>query len=195
MVDFKALRYAKLVTLASSCVACNLCSSRTQVVFGDGPIETKYMLVGRDPGENEDHYGKPFIGKAGQRLDKALVKAGINRKEIYITNLVKCHTPNNVGPTKEQITSCVKWLIKEVDIIKPEKILLFGKEVAEYMLGMKLKPFSQHAGVEVIDQNGFVMIPMYHPSYLGYNAANKELQNVFDEHIKKALTGCNEFSS
>ena len=189
--------YNKIKLMCSSCVACNLCDNRTQVVFGYGDFRASVMFVGRDPGADEDYLGIPFVGRAGERLQQSLNKIGINRRlnvikdntfnssGLYITNLNKCHSEKNIGPTEEQRQACFKWLKKEIRFIKPQKIVLFGKDVMEFILG-KIGSITQVAGKEFkCVETGIVFIPMLHTSYLIRNLNKVELQEEFDLYIAK----------
>lgn len=117
--------------LAEQIKQCSRCERRqyaTAPVPGLGDIGAKYMLIGRDPGKQEDKEGIPFIGAAGRRLDELLALAGIDVNDCYITNLVKCHVPGNKTPRKAFINACKPWLMREIAMVKPKQIITLGAE-------------------------------------------------------------------
>lgn len=118
----------------TNCCLCSLSETRTQVVCGRGNIKARIMLCGEAPGATEDREGKPFIGDAGKVLDKFLKKARLNRKDLYITNIVKCQPPKRDGshkPLYEEMVKCSRWLAREIEIIKPLLIVAFGATALE----------------------------------------------------------------
>ncbi len=131
MQDDKRIRISNLNELIKSCKKCPLHLNRTNAVVGNGNIDTKIMLIGEAPGRNEDLQGIPFVGSAGKLLDSLLNENNIKRDDVYITNVVKCRPPNNRTPNKEEIDSCLPYLIEEIDIIKPEIILTLGRTAGE----------------------------------------------------------------
>ncbi|WP_157463182.1 uracil-DNA glycosylase [Caldisphaera lagunensis] len=131
MQDDKRIKISNLNELIKSCKKCPLHLSRTNVVLGNGNINTKIMLIGEAPGRNEDLEGIPFVGLAGKLLDSLLNENNIKRDEVYITNVVKCRPPNNRTPNKEEVSSCLPYLIEEINIVKPELILTLGRTAGE----------------------------------------------------------------
>lgn len=137
-----APKLAKLNKEIRRCRKCPLWKTRKNAVPGEGPVNTKIMLLGQAPGAQEDIMSRPFVGRAGQFLDKLLTENKIDREEIYITNPVKCFPPHNRKPKKEELRSCFPYLKKEIEIINPKKIILLG-EVAfsSFFKKEKLKSF------------------------------------------------------
>jgi uracil-DNA glycosylase family protein len=134
--------YEQLVEAAARCEACPLYRNATQTVFGEGPVGARLLLVGEQPGDQEDLQGRPFVGPAGQLLDWALVKAGIDRGETYVTNAVKHFKWVPRGkrrihskPSSLEIKACRPWLDEELRLIKPEVILCLGATAAQALLG------------------------------------------------------------
>lgn len=131
----------ELRTAALNCTACGLCERRTNVVFGEGNPESPLVLVGEGPGDQEDKTGRPFVGRAGQLLDKALLENGLTREHVYICNTVKCRAadwssgkPLNRPPTDQEAASCRKWLIPQLEVIAPKVILCIGAPSAKNLI-------------------------------------------------------------
>lgn len=155
----------------STCVMCGLCNGRTRVVFGEGKPKARVLFVGEAPGEDEDYTGKPFVGRAGQKLDSMMKYAGLSREEVYITNSVLCRPPNNRTPLAEELKACRWRLLEEIRLINPEVIVVLGKTALEQVMGHEIKgslssyfseqlePFSLEDG-SIID-----LLVTYHPSY------------------------------
>jgi uracil-DNA glycosylase len=109
------------------CKQCRLWQGAKHAVPGEGPLNAKVMLVGQNPGVEEDEIGRPFVGRAGKYLTKILAENGLNREQLFITNIVKHKTPKNRAPYADEIAACLPYLIEQINIIKPEKIVLMGK--------------------------------------------------------------------
>lgn len=140
-------------------------NERKNIVFGDGNPNAKLMLIGEAPGKDEDEQGIPFIGRSGQLLNKALNFAKINRDELYITNILKCRPPNNRIPTDQEIKICTsKFLYKQIEIIKPKIIATLGAIATKALLNEEVKITKIHG--QVFKKNNFIIIPIYHPSYV-----------------------------
>ena len=123
---------ARQNTLA--CSGCPLAETRTNVVFGDGDPDSRLMFIGEGPGADEDAQGLPFVGRAGQLLTQILTAAGISRKEVYITNIVKCRPPGNRVPTPEESVVCGSHLQTQIMLINPLLIVLLGNTPTRWML-------------------------------------------------------------
>ncbi len=109
------------------CRRCRLWQGAKHGVPGEGPLNAKIMLVGQNPGAEEDETGKPFIGRAGQYLTKVLAENGLKREELFVTNIVKHKTPKNRTPLADEIAACLPYLLEQISVVKPEKIVLMGK--------------------------------------------------------------------
>lgn len=119
----------------AECKKCRLCTNRTNIVLGEGNINAKIMFIGEGPGADEDKQGVPFVGKAGQLMNKAFQALGINREEIYIANIVKCRPPSNRVPEEDEAQACLNYLRNQVVLIKPEIIVLLGSTALKTILG------------------------------------------------------------
>jgi len=117
-----------------NCRKCGLWQGRKNSVPGEGNLKAMIMLVGQNPGAEEDQQGKPFVGRAGKYLDRILKKNKILRKDIFITSVVKCRTPKNRKPTKKEIETCMPYLIEQIEMIRPKSVVLMG-EVAWKIFG------------------------------------------------------------
>jgi len=160
----------------SACGSCDLCKTRTQVVFGDGSHEPLIMIVGEGPGEEEDLKGLPFIGKAGQKLDSILSYVGVQRQDIYITNAVLCRPPNNRVPRKEEMDAC-KWRLDlQIKLLRPKLIILLGRTALEQFRGEPVKGALNQFFFDKIerpegwlnykvDDHESKVLVTYHPSY------------------------------
>lgn len=172
--------YEELEIVHNKCLVCEkcpLCKSRHHVVFSDGIPNPKLMLIGEAPGYNEDMQGKPFVGKAGQLLDKIFASVGLTRKEhVYICNTIKCRPPENRNPLPEEKEACWEYLKGQIDIIQPKIILLCGNVAVQSILGniggitkVRGKWFQ---GNEIV--HGAKLMPIFHPSYLLRNDSREK---------------------
>lgn len=175
-----------------TCRKCPIRTKCTQVVPGIGSFTTSLMIVGEAPGFDEDKKGEPFVGLCGQLLNKLLEKAGIQRKDVYITNLVKCRPPVNRNPLPEEIQNCKPWLWAEIQKIKPAAILTLGKFSSCTLLKKKTTTtmksiISQFHEVDYMDS---LVAPWYHPSYLLRNG--KKLDQMTVDWFVKVKEKVNE---
>jgi len=163
-----------------SCKSCALGATRTNMVFSDGNAETaRIVLIGEAPGETEDLEGKPFVGRAGQLLDEFLAEAGISRQEdLYIINTVKCRPPENRVPTDLEKACCSKFLKAQIDIIKPQAIVLCGATALKSFVELDKKTtISKVRGQWMtvsVDGVDYRAITIFHPSYLLRNHSMEE---------------------
>jgi len=162
----------KLREAAMTCRACELWKRGTQTVFGEGQSKARVMLVGEQPGDQEDIQGRPFVGPAGKILDKALEEAGINRDEVYVTNAVKHFKWEPRGkrrihkkPNSMEITACKPWIEAEIDVIKPDVIVCLGATAAQALLGREFRVSTQRGTWVSSPLAPFVMATV-HPSSL-----------------------------
>lgn len=142
------------------------------VVFGEGPADSRLMLVGEAPGDNEDRLGRPFVGRAGKLLDDALIAAGIDRSAAYVTNAVKIRPTlqgarglKNRPPTREEVALWRPWLDSELDIVRPEVIVCLGATAANAIIRPKFK-ITRERGVFEAGPKGALTMATYHPSYV-----------------------------
>jgi len=163
------MKLEELCKIASTCLECPLHESRTKVVFGQGPDNAKIMLIGEAPGKNEDETGKPFVGRAGKLLTNALEKAGLERSEIYITNIVKCRPEGNRKPKKPEYETCTGlYLNKQIELINPNIIGLMGNSAIYAILGEK--NIKQIHG-NIYESKGRKYMALFHPAAAIYSRA------------------------
>lgn len=169
---FKSLEEAR--EAAMGCQKCVLCKHRTKVVFERGNPLAKVMLIGEGPGQQEDEKGLPFVGKAGQLLDKILEAGNISReKDIYICNIVKCRPPENRVPAPDEMEACWDYLAAQIKYINPKIILLSGTTAVKGVLKAK-EGITKIRGRWYDDVYGAKAMPIFHPSYLLRNQSNAE---------------------
>ena len=163
-----------------TCRKCGLSRQRKNAVPGEGPLDAAVMLVGEAPGYWEDVKGRPFVGAAGKILDEMLSKAGISRKDVYITNVVKCRPPENRDPLPSEVQTCKLYLDRQIKIIKPKFLVTLGRHAAFYILAkasIKTEGITKiHGKIYEASLLGFevFIIPMYHPAAALYKAKYKE---------------------
>jgi len=171
-----------------ACQKCSLYKTRILPVIGEGNHQAKIMLIGEAPGASEAKAGRPFCGEAGKVLDELLDKAGIKRKEIYITNILKDRPPQNRDPQKEEIEACTPYLEKQIEIIKPKIVGTLGNYSTAFILdkyGLKeeIQGISKiHGKIFEADISfgSIKIIPFYHPAVAVYNKnMKKELEKDF----------------
>ena len=157
-----------------SCQKCDLHKTRTNIVFSGGIPNTKLMLIGEAPGYYEDQQGEPFVGKAGQLLDRIFASVGLSRqKDVYICNTLKCRPPDNRDPLPEEKEACREYLDAQIEILKPRIILLCGRVAVNSML-------NTNQGITKIRGKWFEgphfskMMPIFHPSYLLRNDSREK---------------------
>lgn len=163
---------AELRSRALACTACPLSERRTNVVFGEGDPKSPLVLVGEGPGENEDKQGRPFIGRAGQLLDRALVDAGLTREMVYITNTVKCRAadwstgkPVNRAPTEAEAVTCREWLVPQLATIAPKVILCIGAPSAKNLIKKNFQ-ITKERGKYFPCEFAKTAIATLHPAYI-----------------------------
>jgi len=158
------------------CRACPLWKTRINAVPGEGPKNARIMIIGEAPGRNEDEQGRPFVGLAGKRLNKLLENNGIDRKNVFITNVVKCRPPQNRVPTEAEAKICIKlFLNQQINLVKPQLIILLGKTAASNFLQF---PFKEVRG-KFIKQGSFMFFPVYHPSAARFTKIKEKLEEDF----------------
>ena len=172
------------------CTKCALSSSRRHFVFGAGNPNARVMLIGEAPGEEEDRIGEPFVGKAGKLLDKMLKAINFSREDVFITNILKCRPPGNRDPLPDEIATCVPYLHRQIELIKPDIILVLGRIAAQTLL----QTSSSLGKLRTQPHNfsGITLIVTYHPAALLRTEEYKRpawedlklLRKLFDEKAK-----------
>ncbi|MNL31154.1 Uracil DNA glycosylase superfamily protein [compost metagenome] len=138
-------------------------------MFGQGATPTRWLVVGEAPGEQEDRQGHPFVGRSGQLLDAMLAAVGMSRDtDVFITNVIKCRPPGNRNPKPEEIASCSPYLMRQIALLKPERILVLGRFAAQTLLGTDATIGSLRGRVHQLktDDGEIPLIVSYHPAYL-----------------------------
>lgn len=148
----------------SVCTKCRLCQTRTRTVFGEGDADAKVFFIGEGPGENEDLQGRPFVGRAGELLNKMILAMGFRRDQVYIANIVKCRPPGNRVPAPDEVETCTPYLERQLEIIRPRVIVTLGHPAARYML--QTKTAMGRLRGQFYDWRGIKLMPTFHPAYV-----------------------------
>jgi uracil-DNA glycosylase family 4 len=174
-----------LAERVSKCQRCpELVVSRSRTVFGVGPIDAELCFVGEAPGATEDQRGEPFVGEAGQLLDRIIAACGMKREEVYICNIVKCRPPGNRLPTAQEAGNCREYLERQLELVRPKFICALGACAAQNLLGT-----SQAIGKlrgRFHDYKGIPVMCTYHPAYL-LPGRNPQKKREVWEDMKKLL--------
>lgn len=177
-MDWPALREA-----VAGCQACGLCQGRRNTVFGVGNEQARWMIVGEAPGEQEDRQGEPFVGRAGQLLDRMLAAIDLTRSEagpdrqVFIANVLKCRPPANRNPLPQEVAQCEPFLLRQMALVKPDLIVAMGRFAVQSLL-KTTEPIGKLRG-RVHEVAGVPVVVTYHPAYLLRNPADKGL--VWDD--------------
>lgn len=155
------------------CRRCPLCKERKTIVFGEGNPKAKIMFIGEGPGADEDAQGRPFVGRAGQLLDRMIAAMKLKRGDVYIANIVKCRPPGNRAPKPLEIDTCTQFLERQIRAVKPEFICALGTVAAQYLMKTD-KPISVMRG-KFHERDGAKLMPTYHPAYLLRNPQAKKM--------------------
>lgn len=167
--DFSALGWDELQQAAMACQACRLCPTRQHVVFEDGCRQARVMFIGEGPGEDEDRQGVPFVGRAGQLLTRIILAMGLDRtspdpaKAAYIANIVKCRPPRNRNPEPDEGTVCLPFLRRQIELVKPEVIVLLGNVPLTFLMG---KSGITRLRGQWLQYGSIPVMPTFHPAYL-----------------------------
>jgi DNA polymerase len=174
---------------ASTCVRCRLSQGRTQVVYGAGDPDADLMFIGEAPGFHEDKQGVPFVGAAGQLLNRLLADSGIERDEVYINNVILCRPPGNRDPLPDELEACRPWLDERIAIIDPAVIVTLGNWATRYILGSNVS-ISRVRG-QRFPWNGRMVIPTFHPAAVlhggGENSRQMAALRMDFQEMKRAL--------
>jgi DNA polymerase len=146
------------------CTRCRLHEQRKTIVFGEGNPQARLMFVGEGPGAEEDATGRPFVGRAGQLLDKIIAAIELAREDVYIANIVKCRPPGNRTPERDEVETCEPFLFRQLAFIRPEVIVALGSPAFQCLLRTK-EPITRARG-EWRDWNGIKLMPTFHPAFL-----------------------------
>lgn len=157
-------KWEELEEAIKGCNKCKLYSGRKNIVFGTGNKNANIMFIGEGPGGDEDIQGKPFVGKAGQLMNKAFEALGIEREKVYIANIVKCRPPQNRNPEQDEAKACMDYLRNQVILVKPKIIVLLGSIALKNILGDEYGITNSRG--KWIERKGIWYIPTFHPAAL-----------------------------
>ena len=168
--ELKALKNIEM----SDCKRCKLANRRTHIVFGEGNPNAMLMFIGEAPGREEDIQGRPFVGEAGMLLTRLIEKMGFKRKDVYITNIVKCRPPMNRDPELDEIDICKRFIERQIEIIEPKIIMSLGRIAAQTLIGNTKIKITAIRG-KFFKYKGIPLMPTFHPAYLIRNPKDKWL--------------------
>ena len=167
MVSRPHIPLDQLRAQVEACHACTLAQGRTQIVFGDGNPNARVLFVGEAPGKNEDLQGIPFVGAAGQSLNRLLEIAGLERQDVFIANILKCRPPGNRDPRPEEIELCTPFLREQTRTINPEFIVTLGNFATKFILKTEVGITRLHGKLQMAGR--FKVFPIYHPAAAIYD--------------------------
>ncbi len=172
---------AEVALEASTCTRCRLSETRTQVVFGVGAADADLMLIGEAPGFHEDKQGEPFVGAAGQLLTKVLNGIGLERREVYIANVLRCRPPGNRDPLPDEIEACTPWLVETISIVQPSVVVTLGNFATRFVLNTK-QGITRVRG-QTFPWHGRWVIPTFHPAAIlhGGGEGSRQFQELQDD--------------
>ncbi len=182
-------KQAELDALAAEIIEAGICSElasqATQLVMGDGNADADIVFIGEAPGKNEDLQGKPFVGAAGKFLDEMLAAAGLQRPDVYITNIVKYRPPNNRDPLPEEKRQFWPYLMRQLEIIQPKAVLTLGRHSGGgFIPGLRISQDHGQPRRVRLHELEFVVIPLYHPAAALYNGSMR--QTLIDDFMRAA---------
>ena len=160
-----------------------LAATATNLVMGDGNVNAEIVFIGEAPGKKEDELGLPFMGAAGRFLNEMLVQAGMDRSDVYITNIVKYRPPNNRDPSRAEKAAFLPYLLQQLQIIEPKVVITLGRHSMEYFLpGMKIGEVHGRPKQIQLDDAKLMVVPLYHPAAALYNGSMR--QTLIDDFLK-----------
>ena len=167
-------------TEVKGCTQCRLSETRTQTVFGEGDPAAAIFFVGEGPGETEDQTGRPFVGRAGQLLDKMIAGMGLAREQVFIANVCKCRPPGNRVPALDEAAACMPYLVRQIEVVRPQVIVTLGLTAAKYMLGDNKLAMGRIRG-QWHAWRGIRLMPTFHPSYVLRTYTEATRKAVWDD--------------
>ncbi len=174
-----------LEKIVANCKKCPLAKTRTNIVFGDGNINSKILFVGEGPGQKEDLTGLPFVGRSGELLDELLKEINLSRKKIYIANIIKCRPPNNRDPLPGEINACINYLRWQFKIINPEIIICVGRIAAQKIIKKDFRITKEHG--KWFQKKNIEIMATFHPAALLRNPNNLVYAREDFKKIKSKL--------
>lgn len=179
-IESRCVELQVLVKTVSTCTRCpELASTRTQTVFGVGPLGVELCFVGEAPGADEDRQGEPFVGAAGQLLNKIIVACGLKREEVYICNTIKCRPPGNRTPLPQEMNNCREYFDRQLELVQPKFICALGGCAAQNLLATTT-PLGKLRG-QFHDYKGIPVMVTYHPAYLLPHRAPEKKKDVWHD--------------
>jgi uracil-DNA glycosylase family 4 len=163
---------AAISDLIGDCQRCRLAQGRNKIVFADGDANAQLMFVGEGPGADEDAQGLPFVGRAGQLLNNMIAAMGLKREQVYIANIVKCRPPQNRKPEPDEANTCMPFLERQIEVVRPRVLVALGATAATYLLGMRGSIASMRGRIH--DYRGIQSVVTYHPAFLLRDPAQKK---------------------
>ena len=179
----------RIESYVHGCVDCDLCRTVTNKVFGEGDPSADLMFVGEAPGREEDMAGRPFIGDAGQVLDKALDKLGLPRSSVYICNVLKCRPPGNKIPGRDPVNACMKWLDAQIRLVAPKAIVALGNTAMRMLLDIPMS-IGKMRGKVLAGPHDTKVVPTWHPAYLLRQGDNRMRKKAAKEFIADLRDAC-----
>ena len=162
----------EVALLVRNCVDCPLSTGRTNAVPGEGPSDAKLMFIGEGPGYQEDRQGRPFVGPAGQFLEELLASIGLTREQVFIANMIKCRPPQNRDPSPTEISSCSKYLDRQIELVNPELIVTLGRfSLSRFFPGESIT----RARGKVREKEGRFIYPIMHPAAALHRQENRSI--------------------
>lgn len=169
-------------TILDKNICPDLAATATNLVMGDGNVDADIVFIGEAPGKNEDEQGLPFVGAAGKFLNEMLAEAGMDRSDVYITNIVKYRPPNNRDPEPEEKGAFWPYLLKQLQIIEPKVVITLGRHSMEYFLpGMKISAIHGQPKRIQFGDHKLVVVPLFHPAAALYNGSMR--QTLVDDFL------------
>ena len=167
-IDWEPLR-----EMVAGCIACDLCKTRTQTVFGVGNTRADWLIIGEAPGAEEDRQGEPFVGRAGQLLNAMLLAIGLPRDSVFIANVLKCRPPGNRDPRPEEVARCLPFLSAQIELLKPKIMLAVGRIAAQNLLATDAPLARLRGKLHTFGAANTPLVITYHPAYLLRAPADK----------------------
>ena len=188
-LEDKSLLLSKLKKEIENIENCDLKNNSSNLVFSDGNSKSEVMIIGEGPGQKEDEMGKPFVGEAGMLLNKMLKAININRKDVYISNVVNYRPPNNRRPEPAEIVRYSKYLRQHISIINPKILILMGSTAMESLFGSKIKISKERGNWKevIINNKTYLTIITFHPAYLLRQADQKKYSWADLKKIRKKI--------
>ncbi|HNX26119.1 MAG TPA: uracil-DNA glycosylase [Phycisphaerae bacterium] len=170
-VEEKIARLAELEVEVGKCTGCELCKTRNKVVFGERNPAARLVFVGEAPGADEDAQGRPFVGRAGELLTKMINAMGLRREDVFICNMLKCRPPQNRTPNPQEIQACWSFLVRQLQIIRPEVIVTLGNPATQGLLNTKMGITRLRGEWQALPEiapglGGIPVMPTFHPAYV-----------------------------